>query len=247
MVSDRVQEALSFANMNTVPPPLVLPRWKTAAVLLGFPAMSTLLSLLLLDREVFAFTGLDFFTAFWWLITLWYLLQIVLLRWLLRGSGYDFSSIGFGMSGRKLLFFIIAFLLFAAGLVVLVEMALAGAEVAPERLSDFANLSPITTQQRIAFVAMALVGGMAEELVYRGFAIRALQGYGMNRWVALVLAAVPFVFQHGLKSVDQFWWFFGMGIFLGLLFLLLRRLSINIILHWLVVLSALLAVLSVLE
>ena len=58
---------------------------------------------------------------------------------------------------------------------------------------------------------------------------------------------VPFVFQHGLKSLDQFWWFLCWGLLFGASFVVLRKLYANIVVHWLVILSAVLAVLQVLR
>lgn len=127
--------------------------------------------------------------------------------------------------------------------------ALAGAGLDAEKLkglSDLSNLTPRTTAQRVVFIFMGLAAGLCEEFVYRGFAITGLQSRGINRWIAVALAAIPFVFQHGLKSLDQFWWFFGWGIVLGVVFLFTRRLYANIIVHWLVILAALLAILQAL-
>lgn len=74
---------------------------KIAAVLLGFPLVSTLVSLLLLDRDSLSWTGMEFFTAFWLLITLWYSAQIFLLSRVLKSSGWTWSDIGYGFDRRK--------------------------------------------------------------------------------------------------------------------------------------------------
>ena len=70
-----------------------IPSSRIAAVLFGFPAVSALLSLLLLQRGSLEWTGLGFFTAFWWLITGWYVLQIVVLSRGLRESGWTWCDI----------------------------------------------------------------------------------------------------------------------------------------------------------
>ena len=223
---------------------------KIAAVLVGFPVVSTLISLLLLDRQSLAWTGLEFFTAFWLLITAWYATQIVVLGGVLKSSGWSWSDIGFGFERRGTLWFVGGYLLFAAALLGFIEYAMAGAALDPDKvkaLSDLSNLTPKTWPQRIVFVLMGLAAGLCEELVYRGFAINALKSRGMNRWIAVVAASLPFVFQHGLKSIDQFWWFFIWGLVFGVLFVATRRLWINIVIHWLVILSAVLAVLQVLQ
>jgi uncharacterized protein len=219
-------------------------------ILLGFPIGSTLISLLLLDRSALQWTGLDFFSAFWLLITCWYAAQIAILGRTLRACGLRWRDIGYPFDRRRTLWFVAGYLVFALALVGFVEFALASAGSDPERvkaLSDFSNLTPKTLPQRVIFVLMGLAAGLCEELVYRGFAIRVMQRRGIPGWLGVVIAAIPFVFQHGLKSLDQFWWFFIWGLVFGALLLLTRRLWINIVIHWLVILSALLAILQTLR
>ena len=227
-----------------------MPASKLALVLVGFPVVSTLLSLLLLERSLLSWTGLEFFPAFWLLITGWYALQIALLGRVLRSAGWRWSDIGYGFDRRKTAWFVGGYLLFAAALVGFVEFALAGAASDPEKLkalSDLSNLTPKTTAARVVFVCMGLAAGLCEELVYRGFAIAGLKSRGLNQWFAIPLAAIPFVFQHGLKSLDQFWWFFTWGLVFGVIYVLAKKLYANIVIHWLVILSALLAVLQTLR
>ncbi len=114
-------------------------------------------------------------------------------------------------------------------------------------LSDLANLSPKSLTQRLVFIFMGLAAGLCEELVYRGFAITAMKSRSMNQWLASLVAAIPFVFQHGLKSLDQFWWFFTWAIVFSAVFITSKRLYINIIIHWLVILSAIFAILQTLR
>lgn len=138
------------------------------------------------------------------------------------------------------------YLIFAFGLLAFIESALANSIVDPEKLNSLSSLTPKTTTARIIFIFMGLVAGLSEEIVYRGYAIRGLQSLGLHKWLTVILATIPFIFQHGLKSIDQFWWFLGWGIIFGALFLLIKNLTINIIIHWLIILSAMLAVLQVL-
>jgi membrane protease YdiL (CAAX protease family) len=223
---------------------------KIAAVLVGFPVVSTLISLLLLRRDLLAWTGLEFFTAFWILITLWYAAQLAILGRVLKASNASWKDIGYGFDARRTAWFVGGYLLFALALLAFVQFALGSVGSDPEKLkalSDLSNLTPKTLPSRIVFVFMGLAAGVCEELVYRGFAIRALASRGINQWLAAVLATIPFVFQHGLKSLDQFWWFAIWGLVFGALFILSKRLWINIVIHWLVILSAVLAVLQALR
>jgi|SRR5690606_12960092 len=224
-----------------------IPFSKTIAVLIGFPVIATLISLLLLNRPLITDLGLDFFNTFWIIIIGWYLLQIYLISRILRTAGWNWRDIGFSFSGKKTIYFIGGYLLFAVGLLVFIELALANSTVDTEKLNALSSLTPKTTTARIIFIIMGLVAGLSEEIVYRGFAIKALVSNKFNQWIAVIIATIPFVFQHGIKSIDQFWWFLSTGIAFGILFLLLKKLTINIIIHWLVILSAMLAVLQVLQ
>ena len=233
------------------PNTLIIPKQKTIGILIGFPILSTLLSLLLLERNIFDGLGLDFFSTFWFLILGWYLLQIFLVIRVIKSEGYSLAAIGYRYNLRQSLFFIMGYLIFAFALFFFVEFALssAGYDAAKlSSLSDFSNLTPKTTTQRLIFIFAGLAAGISEEIVYRGFAIEALKGYRINQWVSVLLASIPFVFQHGLKSIDQFWWFLTWGIIFGALFIVTKkRLHITIIIHWLVILSAMLAILQVLD
>jgi len=227
-----------------------MPASRIIAVLIGFPIVSTLISLLLRDRGVFSWTGLDFFTAFWLLITFWYLAQIAILARILKSSGWKWSDIGYSFNRKKTAYFVAGYLLLAFALLGFVEFSLASVGTDPEKakaLSDLANLTPKNLSQRLVFIFMGLAAGLCEELVYRGFAIKSLKSRGINQWLAALIAAFPFVFQHGLKSIDQFWWFFIWALIFGAIFIIAKRLHINIVIHWLVILSAVIAILQTLK
>lgn len=143
--------------------------------------------------------------------------------------------------------YVLCILLFAFALLGFVEFSLANVGTDPEKvkaLSDLANLTPKNLPQRLVFIFMGLAAGLCEELVYRGFAIRALRSRGINQWLAALIAAFPFVFQHGIKSLGQFWWFFIWVLVFGATFFISKRLYINIVIHWLVILSAVISILQ---
>lgn len=221
-----------------------LPTWKIAAVLLGFPAIHFAYSLALLHREAFTFGGVDFFTTFWLGSALIYGVKAWAVYRLIRGSGWTAADIGYNLSRKGTAVLVACYAVGALLLVLFVELAVAQVELDPARVAAMRGLFPDTTTKRLVFVIMAFAAGFTEEWIYRGFAIRALQSRGMRGWLAVLLAAIPFVFQHGIKSVDQFWWFLGSGIALGFVFLATRRLLPGIIIHWLIILSALLGVFS---
>lgn len=228
-----------------------IPFWKIVLVLIGFPFISFLVSLLLLNKDWFTNLGVDFFISFWGIITLWYLLQIWIIIKVLEASKLSLKDIGYTFEFKKTIWFITGYLIFAFAFLAFVEFALASANITNEdinSLNDLSNLTPLTTTHRIIFILAGLVAGISEEFVYRGFAIQSLEKYGINKLSTVLIAAIPFVFQHGLKSIDQFWWFFIWGIVLGAIFILTKRkLYITIIIHWLVILTAILAILQLIE
>lgn len=224
-----------------------LPFSKTMAVLVGFPIVATLISLLLLNRSLITNLGLEFFNTFWIIIIFWYLLQIFLVSKILSSSGWNWCDIGFPSSKKKMIYLIVGYLVVAVGLLVFIELALANSIVNTEKLNALSGLTPKTTSARVIFIIMGLVAGLSEEIVYRGFAIKALISYRINKWLAVFIAAIPFIFQHGLKSVDQFWWFLITGLVFGIIYVMRKNLYLNIIIHWLVILSAMLSIFQVLE
>ncbi|MBX3476958.1 MAG: CPBP family intramembrane metalloprotease [Brevundimonas sp.] len=213
-------------------------------VLIGFPLIFWAWSQLLLDRERFSLPGVDFFVAFWAGTTVVYLLKIAVIRRLLAGRGWTLADVGLPVSKRSIAIGVGGYLVLALALFAFVEVSVRAVAFDPEKLANLPGLYPDTTLKRAVFLVMAFVAGLGEELTYRGFAIRGLASRGINAWLAIPLAAVPFVFQHGLKSLDQFWWFFGSGLVLGVIFVATKRLWPGIVLHWLIILSAMLGVFS---
>lgn len=224
-----------------------IPFSKTIVVLIGFPAISTLISLLLLNRSLITNIGFDFLSTFWSIIIGWYLLQIYFISKILQKSGWEWTDIGFTLSKKHLIYLITGYLLFSCTLLVFIEFLLSNSSIDTEKLKSISSLTPKTTSTRFIFILMGLVAGLAEEIVYRGFAIRALESNKVNKWLSVFIATIPFIFQHGLKSINQFWWFFAWGVVFGTLFLLLKKLTINIAIHWLVILSAMVAILQTIK
>ena len=225
--------------------PIPIP--KLISVLIGFPILAYLISLLLINRAIITNLGLDFFNTFWTIIILWYVFQIFIISKIIESSGWSWADIGFTLTKKQTLYYISGFLFIAFGLFLFIELALANSTVNSEKLQTISGLTPKTTASRFIFIFMALAAGLSEEIVYRGFAIRALESHNINKWLAVVIAAIPFVFQHGLKSIDQFWWFLTTGIIFGVTFVVLKKLTVNIVIHWLVILSAMTAILQVIQ
>jgi len=165
----------SSATLTPIPVPKII------AVLVGFPIIATLISLLLINRALITDIGLDFFNTFWSIIIIWYVVQIFIVHKVIKASGWAWSDIGFTLSKKRTIYWISGFLLFAFGLLILIEMALANGVVDSEKLQSISSLTPRTTLSRVIFIFMALVAGLSEEIVYRGFAIKALESHKINK------------------------------------------------------------------
>lgn len=217
-----------------------------AGVLIGFPAFFFLWSLPLLHRQAFTLPGVDFFTGYWIATAGIYALKIWLILVLIRRIGWAPSDIGLPTGRRRIAGIMAGYVALAALAFVAVDYAAAHATFDPEKLARLPGLYADTTGKRLALLFMAFFAGVSEEITYRGFAISGLVSRGISRWLAIGIAAFPFVFQHGLKSLDQFWWFLLSGLFLGVVYVVTRRLLPGVVIHWLIIWSALLGIFSAL-
>src|SRR5699024_4575548 len=148
---------------------------KIIAVLVGFPIIATLISLLLINRALITDLGLDFFNTFWSIIIIWYVVQIFIVHKVIKASDWGWNDIGFTLSKKRTIYWVSGFLLLAFGLLIFIEVALANGVVDSEKLQSISSLTPKTTLSRVIFIFMALAAGLSEEIVYRGFAIKALE------------------------------------------------------------------------
>jgi uncharacterized protein len=223
-----------------------MPLSKILGVLIGFPLIATLISLLFINRNLITDLGLNYGITIKIIIIIWYLIQIYLIARIIRSEGWSWTDIGYSFNTKKTLYFCLGYLTFAFGLLFFIEYTLATKELDSEKLKSVVNLSPDNTIERIFFIFLGLVAGLSEEFVYRGFAIKALISNRINKWLAVLIAAIPFVFQHGIKAYQLNWatWYLVWGIVLGCLFLFLKKLNLNIIIHWLVILSGMVAILQ---
>ncbi|QIG52783.1 CPBP family intramembrane metalloprotease [Altererythrobacter sp. BO-6] len=226
-------------------PPSPMPiRW-ILAILIGFPLLFFVWSQALLHRDIFTIGDIDFFVTFWLGTGLIYAAKIAFVVWVVKTNGWTLADIGISAKvesnlGRATIgYLVLALVVFFA-----IEFAVSQMTFDPEKLAALPGLYAETTQKRLFLLFMAFFAGVSEELTYRAFAITAFVSRGINRWLAIVMAAIPFVFQHGLKSLDQFWWFFINGLIFGVIFVVSKRLWPGVILHWLIIWTALLGVFS---
>lgn len=222
-----------------------MPIWALGLVLIGFPAFFYLWSLALLNRDLFTFGDIDFFVTYWVATSAIYAAKVGIILWLLRRVGWTAADVGLaGYDRARVRRIAIIYIAVAVAAFLLIEFAVTQVTFDPDKLADLPGLYAETTQKRLALLVLALFAGVSEELTYRGFAISGFVSRGMNRWLAVVTAAIPFVLQHGIKSLDQFWWFFINGLIIGSIFILTKRLLPGIIIHWAIIWLALIGIFS---
>lgn len=223
---------------NPMPWPVLI------GVLVGFPAFFYLWSLALLHREALSIPGLGFFPGYWVATASIYAAKIWLVLYFVRRNGWSLADIGLPTTRRHLTIIAVSYVALATIAFIAIEYAAAHATFDAAKLARLPGLYPETTEKRLALLLMAFFAGISEEITYRGFAISGFVSRGINRWVAILIAVFPFVFQHGLKSLDQFWWFFLNGLFLGVVYVVTKRLLPGIVIHWLIIWLALMGIFS---
>ncbi|MGE3928928.1 MAG: CPBP family intramembrane glutamic endopeptidase [Hyphomonadaceae bacterium] len=198
--------------------------------LVGYPAFRMAVSYL----DLFPAEGA---AAQWW--TLWLVifaghwLCVALVLGAIAAEGRTLTSIGLdlGLFRRRAPFFILALVAFAAAAYAAPAFHY-GSDPPDQMLSH--PLGPVTVEQRLFWIAMALTAGFTEEIIYRGFAIvrlRALAGLP----VALLASIASFALMHGPSAFapQLLALYLVSGVAFSAAFLMFksRRLEILIIVH----------------
>lgn len=63
------------------------------------------------------------------------------------------------------------------------------------------RLLPRDRAELLSFAPLALMAGLYEEFMYRGFALDHLARWGLPTWLAVAIATLSFGFAHGYKSL----------------------------------------------
>lgn len=221
--------------------------WKIIVILVLLPCGYIAYSRSPWAIELFARSNNDYYVYFFGGLTFMHAVGFLLTRYLLHSSGWSDADIGFtitgGLRNRLLLgYFGLAVLLLGG----VGYLEYSGA-LDPEKLSRIGDFFPKTNSQRILFVFTSLAAGFFEEYAFRGFGIRALESKGIPAWLGLILACAAFVFVHGWIAFSRFVPYFLMGLFFGVLYLWTKRLTLPIIVHCLIDLTAILMVLKASE
>jgi membrane protease YdiL (CAAX protease family) len=204
-----------------------LPRWQVLLVLVGLPVLYIANSFSPWSAGLFYRHDHAYFLAFWSSVAVLHWGSVALVLILLKRAGGRLEDIGLTLSPLRVVALVGIPLVLGLALIVLRETS-AASEGPPSGPSPH---GPATLGERLFWVFMSFTAGFCEELVYRGFAIRVLQGRGMRIWLAVLLATLSFVFIHGVAAVFGFPFYFAAGLLFAALFLWRRSLVPGICLH----------------
>lgn len=219
--------------------------WKTLLIIIGFPILYMLFGKTHIATELFGNKNLDYYIPFWGGIIILHWASVFAFTQLLKSQSKKLADIGYKLSRKGTLLFIGGYVLVALLVLVGVEVILSNVELDRSQFETISGLIPKTTSHRIFFILLVFSTGFCEEIVYRGFAISQLEKIGLNKWIALVVAALVFIGIHGINAyTNRFLFLFGGGIMFGLVFLYSKRLLPSMLIHLLINLSAMMAILQ---
>jgi hypothetical protein len=161
--------------------------------------------------------------------------------------GESLKELGYKLQKIQTFRLLIIFLVVAFGMFGFVEWTLSQVSIDSEKIAELPSFIPITTGHRLLFILVVLSAGFCEEIIYRGYAITRGIELGLYKWVALVPAAISFVFIHGLAGYYFFWMYFIVGLIFGVIFVYSKRLLPNIVLHLFLDLLVMLTMLGSIE
>jgi len=207
--------------------PIELGVWHVCLILVELPALYLANSLMpwsvgLLRRHDHAF-----FLQFWGSIAILHWSSVALIIMLLKRKGATLTDIGLNLSPLRLALMIGIPVVIGVTLIILRSAGIDQGSKTPS------VVSPATINERCFWIFMSFTAGFCEELVYRGFAIRALQSLNITTWLAVSIATLLFVLMHGLSvlALFPFVTIYVAGLIFSALFLWRRSLVPGIFLH----------------
>jgi membrane protease YdiL (CAAX protease family) len=210
--------------------PITLPLWQVILVLGGLPAIYMANSISpwaigLLRRHDHAF-----FFQFWSSIAVLHWGSVILVVILLKRARRSLVDLGLNLSPVRIGTMIGIPLVVGGALIVLHQVS----GINPGSPGDASSVvAPATMGERVFWIFISFTAGFCEELVYRGFSIRALQGRNMPTSLAVALATLAFVLMHGISVLRPipFLIIFIAGVLFSALFLWRRSLVPGVCVH----------------
>jgi membrane protease YdiL (CAAX protease family) len=214
-----------------------LPLWQVMLVLVGLPAIYMANSLLPWSIGLLRRHDHSFFLEFWTSIAILHWGSVALVTVLLKRTGERLDKIGLHFSPIRVAVMVGIPVVVGLALTLLHEVSGVKHISASE---PSAVVAPATMGERLFWIFISFTAGFCEELIYRGFYIRVLQGLNMRIWSAVGLATLAFVLMHGINvlHLSPVLTIYIAGLFFSALFLWRRSLVPGICLHALIDLSA---------
>lgn len=222
--------------------------WKTLSIIIGFPILYMLFCKTSIATQLFANKNLDYYIPFWGGIIALHWTSVLVVTLILKRHRIKFADIGYKLSRKGTLILIGGYLLVALLVLGGVEVLLSDVVLDSSKFGNISGLIPKTTPHRIFFILLVFSTGFCEEIFYRGFAITQLERIGLNKWISLIISAFLFIGIHGFNAyTHNFLFYFGGGLMFGITFIFSKRLLPSILIHLAINLSAMMAILQLIE
>lgn|SRR5262249_6712619 len=212
--------------------PISLPLWQVLLVLPGMPALYIANSLMPWSTGLLQRHDHSLFLHFWTSIVVLHWASVALITILLKRAGKSLFDIGLQLSPLNIA------AIFGIPLLVGVALTVLHGTASPSHVPASVVL-PATLRERLFWIVASLTAGFCEELIYRGFSIRVLQGRNVRTFFAIGLANLAFYFMHGISAMawSPFLVIYMGGLLFSALFLWRRSLVPVICLHALIDMS----------
>lgn len=215
--------------------PISVPLWGVAVVLVGFPLAYLLYDLTPWARRLWGDEDRSPYLRYWVGVAVLQWASVLAVSLVLTESGYRLSSLGLVVPESVLV--LAASTILLALTVVGYSNRVIAAEELPRDQVDMPSPGgylPITRLERtVRFFSSAITDGVCGEIVYRGFAILALLGFGVPWWGAVIVASIPAPFVNGLAALNPVTYasHFAVAVVFAGIFLATGSLFVPIVLH----------------
>ena len=220
--------------------------WYPLLIIIGFPVLYMLYSSSDFAQNLFEASDPNYYIPFWSGIIILHWASVYCVARNLNKRKLSFAYIGLKLSKSRLKLLVSGYFIVGFAAVAITEYLLGQVAIDPALIERLPGLIPLTTEHRIFFIFLVFSTGVCEEIVYRGFAITSLENNGVNKWLALFVAAFIFVGIHGFYAYfNRFIFLFGGGVMFGVFYLVSKKLLPGMFLHLAINLSSMFAIFTI--